>query len=571
MKIARLVILLSFFAFLTASLPEAGAAQKKTRAPAQSKTQKKKPVKAQPQKSAPAPARAKVQPARAAPHAAKPSDPAALSSFKKGQSFFKNRKWYDAAKVFYAVSRGGRSNEAHQAKYYLSLALYNLNLKQIAAFPLIDLIKDAKPDVKKVALDRLVKIANELGDTALLKYSLDKSPVEAITETAKELVYLRLGELAAEQGDLRSALAQMDRGLFQNPDNRELLYARGSIHLQLKDTEKALADFLKLYSQVSDRNPLERERGTVTLALARTYYQQRKWLDAIQWYREIPKDHEFFRLAQREIAWAFFRAGRFRSALGPLQSLTTPYYENFYDPETLVLRSIIYLFICKYDEMEKVISTFEKTYGPAFGSVMKWLDQKPEPGDGWNEMTAVFKAFTTKKGGKIMIEKAPSKRGLVAGNVPLFMMRSLMAESDINREIKYLNRLLEEQRRLERYSKDAAAAGLVSYGRKILNLRTTSVESRIGAYVITHLREKILEISDFQGQIDFLRYELLNDKREFLKGKISDQQGSKTVDVENSRDFYVQNGFHYYPFQGEFWRDEIGSYQYLGVNSCVQQ
>ncbi len=472
----RIVIFcLMFFGFSILSIDGVASAESvKPRKPAQVK---KGAIKT-PAKASPKAASAAKVPAATGGIATSTSvsNPQAVSNFKKGQALFKNKKWMEAAKVFFAVSRLGRVNEAHQAKYYLSLALYNLNLRQTAAFPLIDLIKDAKPDVKKVALDRLVKIANELGDTALLKYSLDKSSVENITETAKELVYLRLSELAEDQGDLKAALVHLDRGLFQNPENRELLYARGSIYLQLKDPEKALADFMKLYSQVSDQSQLQRDRGTVTLAIARTYYQQRKWLEAIQWYREVPKDHEFFRLAQREVAWAFFRAGRFRSALGPLQSLTTPYYENFYDPETLVLRSIIYLFICKYDEMDKVISTFEKTYGPAYGNMVKWLDQKPEASDGWNEMVVLFKSFTTKKGGKMMVEKAASKKSMVAGNLPLFMVRSLLAESDINREIKYLNRLIEEQRRLDKFAKDPGAVGLVNYGRKILSLRTSSVE-----------------------------------------------------------------------------------------------
>ena len=42
----------------------------------------------------------------------------------------------------------------------------------------------------------------------------------------------------------------------------------------------------------------------------------------------------------------------------------------------------------------------------------------------------------------------------------------------------------------------------------------------------------------------------------------------QTVDQDATRDFYAQNGYRYWPFEGEYWRDEIGSYQYVGVNRC---
>ncbi len=498
---------------------------------------------------------------------APPAEAAQFGTFQQGLSYYKARRWYDAAKIFYSLSRLNNSRQAHQSKYYLSMSLYQLGLKQISAFPLIELIRNAKPGVKKVALNRLVRIANELGDTALLRLSLEKATAGNITEVAPALVYMGYVNIAEAKGDVKGALDSAEKGLFQAPNDNELLYARGSLYLQTNQTDKALADFMKVYGDVGNRHVLDRDRGMAILAIARTYYQERKWLEAIQWYREIPKDHEFFRAAQKELAWAFFRSGRFRSALGPLQSLTTPYYENFYDPETLVLKSIIYLFICKYEEMSGAISTFEKTYGPAYGAISSWLDQDPLPQDAWNEVENLFRNFSTRRGGKIMYEKRRKSPKIKVGAVPAFMIRSLLAEADINREIKYLNRLAREKQRLRRYSRDRNAVGLVTYGNKILSLRMNSVQNRIGQYVIDQLRSKLLEVADLQGQVDFLKYELLNDKKEFIRNKMTEAPES-SFESGNSRDFYVQNGFYYYPFQGEYWRDEIGSYQYIGVNSC---
>ena len=40
------------------------------------------------------------------------------------------------------------------------------------------------------------------------------------------------------------------------------------------------------------------------------------------------------------------------------------------------------------------------------------------------------------------------------------------------------------------------------------------------------------------------------------------------VDEDNQRDFYIQNGYEYWPFRGEYWLDELGNYHYVGTQSC---
>jgi len=78
------------------------------------------------------------------------------------------------------------------------------------------------------------------------------------------------------------------------------------------------------------------------------------------------------------------------------------------------------------------------------------------------------------------------------------------------------------------------------------------------------------ELNDLTEQAGFIRYELLNGRKELLKRKIE----GKNVKVElakdesQDREFYIQNGYEYYPFQGEYWLDEIGNYHYLGRQSC---
>ena len=52
-----------------------------------------------------------------------------------------------------------------------------------------------------------------------------------------------------------------------------------------------------------------------------------------------------------------------------------------------------------------------------------------------------------------------------------------------------------------------------------------------------------------------------------IKDKLAGS-AEESVEASASRDYYAQNGYRYWPFQGEYWRDEIGSFQYVGINRC---
>jgi hypothetical protein len=91
----------------------------------------------------------------------------------------------------------------------------------------------------------------------------------------------------------------------------------------------------------------------------------------------------------------------------------------------------------------------------------------------------------------------------------------------------------------------------------------------IGSKVKNHLTKIQSELVDFDEQSSFIRYEMLNGKKEVLKNKILDKNKiTKSPSVVHDRSFYVQNGYEYYPFQGEYWLDEVGNYHYLGKQSC---
>ena len=47
---------------------------------------------------------------------------------------------------------------------------------------------------------------------------------------------------------------------------------------------------------------------------------------------------------------------------------------------------------------------------------------------------------------------------------------------------------------------------------------------------------------------------MINGRKESLKKKVSGKNlPGGTIDEDSDRDYYVQNGYQYWPFQGEYW------------------
>lgn len=252
------------------------------------------------------------------------------------------------------------------------------------------------------------------------------------------------------------------------------------------------------------------------------------------------------------------RDGRFRSALSNFHSLHSPYYEDFYQPESLLLRGIVYLYICRYDEMGKVLELFEKVYKPIQRDIRNILTGTDDPMIYYRELARVQDSFDAIRTNRV------GRRGF---QLPFSVAREILKEGDVRRTFNYLNNLETEKKKIAGLPGTWKTSGIGSYSGKIVEKRIEATRILAGKQIRRHLILMQNELRDLFEQDGFLRFEMLNSKRESLRKEIQGK-GLTKVDEDSSRNFYIQNGFEYWPFTGEYWLDEIGNYHYVGVKAC---
>lgn len=460
-----------------------------------------------------------------------------------------------AANALFSLSRRAElASDRPQIKYILGTMLIELRLYQTAAFQFVDVIRSKHPKYTKMAVEKLSVVADQLGDDTILNYAVSRVDLNDFPGNLKDMIHFRLGEIRMRNRDFGKATELFGRVGSGSSYYYQALFNQGLSELEANRTASAVNIFQKMLEARSRAPVTDVNKVAAQLGLARALYQKQDWEASVEAYAQVPRDTVMWHDAVFEQSWAMLRSARFRSALSNFQTLHSAYYEDFYMPESLLLRAIVYLYICKYDEMEKVLSLFEKTYGPVRTKIGDFLKSTSEASAYYAEVEKAQLMKTLNKNANLRL--------------PYIVVRNVLDQGDVKRSMNYLERLSQEKARVESNSAFRASA-LGQYSLKILANRSRNAKFAVGDMVKAHLLNMRVELRDLYEQAGFIRYEMINGRKESIKKRIAGKDISgEQIDESVDREFYIQNGYEYYPFKGEFWLDEIGNYHYLGKQSC---
>jgi hypothetical protein len=89
-----------------------------------------------------------------------------------------------------------------------------------------------------------------------------------------------------------------------------------------------------------------------------------------------------------------------------------------------------------------------------------------------------------------------------------------------------------------------------------------------GKFVKDRLQGIVSDIAGFQGQVEIIRFETLKKEKEILESNTNVAERLKQQKLYHPAN--PGENWDYWSFQGEFWIDEIGYYQYTLKSGCVK-
>ena len=503
----------------------------------------------------------------------------------QAKRLFDSEKWEDAALLLDKVRKGETGDDEGNkqiAQYQLAIALYRMKYYQ-AAYAIFSEIAD-KPNHLKFneTLLWLAKLATDLPEPADIVERVGKYNDEQIAKFNNanqrdlfwQLNYL-LGRYKYRQRQYDEALR-----LFGKVDAASKYYVQaqffsGISNVQQRKSVPAVESFQSIVKAIDEgAEGIEDEgrmRDLAYLSMARTYYSASVRLDennaptidekklsaAVKFWNKIDSTSEYWLDGLFEESWAYFMAGDYSHALGNIHTIQAPYFPNGYYPEAEVLRAVIYFANCQYDDATVIVAKLQQKYQPIYDELNKVLARFK----GENQEEPFFKFLKQVRDDK---ESKTNKAELKDNIKPIVELA--LSDRQLLRNIDYVKMLDDEGARFKKGKHDFQESSLGADVKDALQLARDLAVRNAGQLARERYQRNLDELNEHLRNSAKILIDITAAQRNQLDQAIA---GSQVTAAESKANIVKPDEEHViWPFNGEYWRDELGFYRQSIVSKC---
>jgi tetratricopeptide (TPR) repeat protein len=447
-----------------------------------------------------------------------------------------------------------------KAQFHLGKCLYHLGFYQ-SALAVFDEIVERGPAhlYFRATLQWLAQLASQLPEPADIVRRVGRYPAEELDQfnnnenrvLFNQLLYL-MGRSKYRDGNYDEAIALFRRVQRQSPFYVQARFFEGISHVNARRSQPAVEAFREVLHAIEEGvegvEDEDRMGDLAWLELARIYYSTRHYDSAIESWNHVDVDSEYWLDALFEESWAYFLQQDYPRALGNIHTLGSPFFTAAWYPESLVLKSVIFFSNCRYDEAEEVLAQFNERYGDQRPEIERYLQQ-------YQDDTSFFRFLKDVREGHANL---PNRLRPV--------VESAFSDRTLLRNIEYVTQLESEERR---HAQMPQAFRNSSVGARIIQdiavAKSFAIENA-GNLARGRYTRAVEELADLQNQATAILIEILNARR----GQLSQEMQQQQVTVQDGRANRVTADEEHYlwPFNGEYWRDELGFYRQAITSRC---
>lgn len=303
----------------------------------------------------------------------------------------------------------------------------------------------------------------------------------------------------------------------------------------------------------------ERLRELAFFQLARTHFGAKQPSYSIFYYDKIDRDSPAWLDAIYEASWAEFRLGNFEKALGNLLTLHSPFFRDEYYPESYILKAVSYYENCRYPEAKEILTDFLKKYEPVEAELVKLTERDQGPAKYYE-----------------ILDNLRSGGNELAGNdqTRAAILTQILTIALADNELKHLDASYREvDGELKSFSAQGAGfpqSRLAAQLQEALGKVRDELARDAGRAVKRTLegeRESIKTLIQQSVRIDI---ETSRAEQERIEASLRKEQSAPK---DKDREFveWTNDERAVWPFVGEYWRDELGTYQLTLAHSCLTQ
>lgn len=524
--------------------------------------------------------------------------------FQKAKKFLDQERWADAAVEFHNVLRNNTDDAGNtqHAKYWLAVALYHLEFYQASYTYFYEIAKSPKHLDFEKTLGWLARLATQLPEPADIIGHLGKYTEEQVSATAKGSPEL-LAQLNFLYGRYKYRKGEFDKAqaLFGNVKQSSKYYVKAQFFAGITSVrQRKIAPAVKAFENILDfldKNPgaldskeeAQRFKDLAHLSIARAYYSaaikqptegefvpdpERLTAAVVAW-NKVDIASEYWLDALFEESWAYFMASDYPHALGNIHTIESPYFPNSFYPEAQFLKAIIYFTNCQYENAKIIVAQFVKKYEPVRKGLGEILDNRcpgPKPDDEGN--VADLSPEEAKKCLGFLNDVRDAKAKELTGERGKLLkpvVEGAFDDREILKNLEYLKVIKSEQDRLKSAKQPIKGSPLAGELASTLENAYGDAISKAGALARGRFLRAVDDLDEHLGNVQTMLIDILAGERGQLE-KVGEAKAAAIKQQQTSLkglgDVKADEEHYLWPFDGEYWRDELGFYRQRVVNVC---
>jgi hypothetical protein len=349
----------------------------------------------------------------------------------------------------------------------------------------------------------------------------------------------------AELEKARQIAAQVPE---KDPAYGEAREIRALAALAAGDTATAEREFEAVAAIPARGAAAAERRENALLQVARLAYARGDDARAQATYARISRAAPQWLDALFESSWSHFRHGEDEKALGNLLTLHAPFFQGRFFPESHVLKALVLYENCRYADARRTLQEFEARYRPVHDGLAQALQLLP---------TAQTAVEALASGPQPLLARLPDQARAEIGR--------LLSAPELVLAVRQVRAMADEldsiDRRAAAFRSSALAAEVVP---RVREARLDLLQ-RTGDRARSALSNERGELRELLGQSLRLDFEIAGREKELAAeppAVSSMSRGSPAAEVEDDEEMW--------PFQGEYWRDELGSYRFHLGARCLR-
>jgi hypothetical protein len=438
---------------------------------------------------------------------------------------FHEEKFIPASGMLYGVLKDLPENDLRRdtASYSLAIALEKIGHQQAAVEHYIEIITGRRsPELVGrglAALDELLK-QRQIDEQRLIDQVLFGNTFGDLpTETAEFVAYYQsVGELQRgfnEWGTKRlEELAKSNH--YYGWKARYALAVERIAQQNDEAAEKLLQPIID-----ADAAP-DAVRNDARQALARLYYEQKKFDEAFTLYLKVDSPLQLQDLVLLEKAWDRVASHDEPRALGMVVGLGAPVYHRLFAPERALIRAVALKRLCQFRAAHVAVLDFRDEYGPTLAKIHERQSLNTDP---------------------VLLKAVNARNDLL----PTLHWRDLLKDA-------------------KEKTKDVIDKPLRDHLNQVYDMKLGEAQAAMNRgldYAFERVAEELLRVNE---QLTILDYEI---GVGLFKSGSSTGLISRTLTAWSGKVPYGSERV-YYRFSGEYWSDELQDFVVLAPDRCVK-